>query len=818
MKQLYFITLLLFFVNSFGQKATILDAETKLPIASVAVFNEDKTSRTISDEKGVVDLTSFSELSVITFMHVSYVELELLKKQLKGMNYIIYLQNKSENLQEVFLSASKGKEKRERIAEQIEGISFKNIQKLSPQSAADILADIPGVKVQKSQFGGGSPVIRGMEANRVLLVIDGVRMNNAIFRKGHLQNSITVSPSQLDRTEVIFGPSSVIYGSDALGGVIHYYTKTPKLSNKLEVKTNYLSRFSTVNNGLISQIGTEISHKTWASYSSIAYSTFGDLKMGTKRSHGFEDWGKQPEYSNNTTKFYSQIPVFNPNPNKQHNVGYHQVDAIQKFVKPLSEKTDLTLNLQYSTSSNIPRFDRLTERLDNGNLKYAEWHYGPQNRLLISTQLALNPNKKWLDNGTITLAFQDIRESRIIRKFGSLNRSIRKEKVNVFSVNTDFFVPLTQKDNRILSYGFEVAYNDVTSKSRGEVLDIIGNKIIGFTDTFFVQTRYADGGSNYLSSAAYIDYRQTISKKSTLNTGIRFTRTNLNATWIDESLITLSDNNISLNNSAITLTAGYIYKPTKKWQINGVLSSGFRSPNIDDVGKVREKSGKVTVPNADLNPEFAYNAEFSVLKYFNDKESYFGLTTYYTLLNHYISREAFALNSIQTILFDNEWGDIVANVNNNNAYIIGSTFKLSAKIFPNLRFKTSATYTKGRAYDTNLPLSSIPPFFGDASFTYSKQDLEVSIYSRFNGRKKNKDFNTSEGIDNIEQTPFIESTGFYYGTPSWATLNFYTKSKINNNIDVQLTVGNILDQHYKEFASAISSPGRIFTFSVQGTF
>ena len=94
------------------------------------------------------------------------------------------------------------------------------------------MAAVPGIKVQKSQFGGGSPVLRGMESNRVLLVVDGVRMNNAIYRKGHLQNSITVSPNQLDRTEIIFGPSSVVYGSDALGGVIHYYTKHQKLSEK----------------------------------------------------------------------------------------------------------------------------------------------------------------------------------------------------------------------------------------------------------------------------------------------------------------------------------------------------------------------------------------------------------------------------------------------------------------------------------------------------------------------------------------------------------------------------------------------------------
>jgi len=815
MKKLYAFIFLLFSINAFSQKATIIDAETHQPIDNVAVFNENKTKRVVSNHKGNVDLSIFSNNAILTFSHISYIEFEVLKSKLKTSNYKIYLTNKAESLQEVFLVASKGKEQRSRIAEQLEGISYKTIQKLNPQTAADMLADIPGVKVQKSQFGGGSPVLRGMEANRVLLVIDGVRMNNAIYRKGHLQNAITVSPTQLDRTEVIFGPSSVIYGSDALGGVIHYYTKTPKLSDLPTMQANYLTRFNTVNNGFTSQFGAEVSRKKWASYTSVAYSTFGNLKMGTKRSHGFKNWGKQFKYSNNTTQFFNDNPVVNSNPNVQHNVGFHQIDLLQKFVLPVSEKTKLKLNLQYSTSSDIPRFDKLTE-LKNGNLKFAEWYYGPQDRLLISSQLELNPNKRFLDNGTITLAYQNIKESRINRKFGSLKRTVRNENVNVYSLNADFFVPLTKKEDRILAYGFEMAYNDVNSVATGETLNVVGNKIIGFTKDFFVQSRYADGGSNYLSTAAYLDYRQTLSKKATLNTGIRYTSTNLNAKWINHTLITLPNNDISLNNAAVTLTAGYIYKPAKNWQINTVLSSGFRSPNIDDVGKVREKKGNVTVPNASLKPEFAYNAEVGLLKFFNNKKAHLGFTAYYMLLNHYITRESYVLNGSSTIVFDGELGSVVANVNKNNAYVMGTTFELKTPIYQNLIFKTSFTYTKGRAYDTNLPLSSIPPIFGNVSFTYSKPKYELSIFSRFNGRKKLSNYNLIEGTDNVDQTPFIASKNQYYGTPAWTTYNFYIKYKITKSIDFEFAVNNILDQHYKEFASSISAPGRDFSISLIG--
>ena len=83
-------------------------------------------------------------------------------------------------------------------------------------------------------------MLRGFEANRVLLVVDGVRMNNAIYRSGHLQNAITIDPNVLERVEVIFGSSSVGYGSDALGGVVHYYTKTPKLNSEKKLKQLFL--------------------------------------------------------------------------------------------------------------------------------------------------------------------------------------------------------------------------------------------------------------------------------------------------------------------------------------------------------------------------------------------------------------------------------------------------------------------------------------------------------------------------------------------------------------------------------------------------
>ncbi|WP_299618353.1 TonB-dependent receptor [uncultured Tenacibaculum sp.] len=809
----------------FSQEITVYDAETGKVIESVAIFNKDKSKSGITNENGKLDVSEFSSSEIIYFTHVSYAEFSIKKSIILLNNNIVYLSKESEQLDEVVVSVFKNKAKTKRIAEQIEVIKAKEVQKIAAQTSADVLAAVPGIRVQRSQFGGGSPVLRGMESNRVLLVVDGVRMNNAIYRKGHLQNSITVSPNMLDRTEIVFGPTSVIYGSDALGGVIHYYTKTPKLSKDKEVKSNFFSRFSTVNNEVTNQASVELRFPKWGSFTSVSHSNFGDLQMGENRSHGFEDWGKITYFSENVGNKFVATPTLNSDPNLQRNTGFNQTDILQKFYVPLSKNTDLKLNIQYSTSSDVPRFDRLTELTDEtdpSSLKFAEWYYGPQDRLLISSQLEINPKKKWMKSGVFTLAYQNIKESRIQRKFGSLQRSYREEKVDIFSLNGDFSVPLARQRN--LGYGFEIAYNDVNSNSFGKELNVVNNEIVGFNGDFAVQSRYADGGSSYLSSALYFDYRQDISSNSTLNSGIRLTNTQLRAKWVDDTFITLPDNDISLSNTAITATIGYVYKPTKSWQLNAVLSSGFRSPNIDDVGKVREKGGNVTVPNVDLRPEHAYSGEIGLQKYFNDRKFKIGANVYYTLLTNYIYRDNFILNGSSTISFDGVDGNnIVANVNRDNAYVTGFTVNYQGKLFQNWTTTGSITYTKGRTFDTDEPMSSIPPLFGNFDVNYVNEKVEAGVNFRFNAKKDISDFNIDEGIDNHEQTPLVDATSSdpeqrYYGSPSWQTLSAFAKYNLSRNFSLQARVDNIFDEHYREFASGVSAPGRNLSVSLFANF
>ena len=164
---------------------------------------------------------------------------------------VIPLSSKDEILEEVVLSVARSQATRDKIAEQVGIISQKEIEIGVVATGADLLEINPNIRIQKSQGGGGSPVLRGFEANRVLIVVDGVRMNNAIYRSGHLQNAITIDPHNIDRVEVTFGSSSVGYGSDALGGVIHYFTKSPELNSKTLVKSEFSSTFNYANQSLL---------------------------------------------------------------------------------------------------------------------------------------------------------------------------------------------------------------------------------------------------------------------------------------------------------------------------------------------------------------------------------------------------------------------------------------------------------------------------------------------------------------------------------------------------------------------------------------
>ncbi len=455
------------------------------------------------------------------------------------------------NIKEVVISANKETQDKNKVAQQVTVITSEDIAKTNAQSTADLVA-AQGVGVQKSQQGGGSPMLRGFEASRVLLVIDGVRMNNIIYRAGHLQNIVTIDNAMLERVEIAYGPASTVYGSDALGGAIHFFTKNPTLSSdsKMLLKSNAYARYGTVNNEMSQHIDFNFGFKKFAFLISATNNNFGDLESGKNMNPFYTtEYGTRPFYVERINGKDSLIK--NTNKYLQKFSGFKQMDIMGKVLYQQNAKISHLLNIQYSNSSDVPRYDRLTDPKGNG-LNSAEWYYGPQLRLMgIYTFKYLDEEKTWLRSVVANVSSQTLQESRHNRNFGSQNLNHRIEDVSVLGLNIDIDNKLAKHD---LRFGIDVQNNNLKSTANQE-------KIVALT-TVPLDTRYPDGVNTMMNAALYATHTYEINSKLILNDGIRFGISNLHSTILDTTFRKLPFNEIQQNTPVYSGNIGIISIPS----------------------------------------------------------------------------------------------------------------------------------------------------------------------------------------------------------------------------------------------------------------
>jgi len=805
-----------------SQEILILDGVTGFPLEGVALFNSEKTKAIITNQEGKAPLSVFSEGDSLNIQFYGFESLKIFLGPQEFKNGVsMALEPKDQTLEEVILSVGRNAVSRKQIAEKVAVIDAQTIELQRPSTGADLVGLSPGVRIQKSQGGGGSPVIRGFEANRILMVVDGVRMNNAIYRSGHLQNAITVNPNTVERVEVIYGSSSVAYGSDALGGVIHYYTKSPLINSEEKSSSSFSSDFSSANLGTVNSFSTELSFNKWASLTSISYSNFGDIRMGTRRAHGYANWGLTPFYSENSRYSYQANPSLNENPNIQKNTAYNQLDLFQKFLVKLNDENQLVFNFQYSNSSDIPRYDKLIEQR-NGMLRYAEWFYGPQKRILIAPQLKLFPQKRFMNSGRITFAYQNIDESRNSRAFESFIRKTQKENVQVWSLNGDFEFELNQKHS--FSYGFEGTFNKVRSFAFGKELVVQQNEVVALKPSTPFPTRYPSKGSTYDSFASFVNWIWDLNNELTVNFGMRFTNTNLEARWKEYYNINALLEAVNLDALALTQTLALTYRPTEKIQWNLILSNGFRNPNIDDVGKIRENNGVLVVPNPSLFPEYAYNFELGIKRYFDQSKNYLSLRGFSTLISRHIGRSNYIIFSDTTtpdqatIRYNGEEVETYANNNLGNRYLYGGSLDGYYSLNTFLALRGNLSFIQAVKSEKYGPLPSISPAFGRIFIEYQKSNWLSYLSFEFSDNKNIEAYSIG-GEDGLEETPLLsENPLLYAGTPAWSELSWLAQYRWKKSTSFRIALENILDTHYRPFASGISAPGRNLKLGVNYSF
>ena len=706
-------------------------------------------------------------------------------------------------LNEIVLSTSKFSQKYREVPKKVIQINSKQIEFENPSTSADLLQNIGNIFIQKSQLGGGSPMIRGHSTNRLVLTVDGVRLNNAIYRGGNIHNVISISPLTIENTEVILGSASVLYGSDAIGGVMNFYTKKAKLSfdSNPHIELNINSRYSSASSEKMYHLDLNYGLKKIAFLSSFSKSDFGDLKMGI---NGPSDY-LRPNYVTQSSNG-EDILVINSNPRLQRNTGYDQTNFLQKVIYEPNENFSYDLGIHFSKTGNIPRYDRLIRGNTNQGLHYAEWYYGPQKWLLINSQMSLKPKEtKFYDELKLGLSFQKFSESRNSRRFDDSDLHSREENLNIFSVNLDFYNKISENSN--FTYGLEIIENKLGSSA----------KSININDSSEspISTRYPDN-SSLNSLGVYMNYKNKIIEDVFFQTGVRYSSTELKAD--------LSQNNIyydfvyettTLRNASFVGGIGlsWVRNTYNNWKFN--INTAFRSPNIDDLAKVFDSGpGNVIVPNPDLKAERSFGIEFG--GYFRTNNNIeLDFSSYATYLYNSFIRDDFTLsNGLSEIIYDGELSQIQALQNSSKSFIYGIEIGINTQLSKNFSIKSQHNLIAG--YELNevpiaMPVRHIPPNYGNLHLIFNKGNISIDSYLIYNSKISFNNLAESERIKSYMYA--LDKNGNPY-SPSWMTFNIRSKYSFSEMLNINFTIENITNRLYRPYSSGISAPGLNFIFSV----
>ena len=703
------------------------------------------------------------------------------------------------SMDEIVVSAKKWGQIKTDVSFPITTLSNEEMLFRSPQTAADLLGITNKVFIQKSQQGGGSPMIRGFATNRLLYTVDGVRMNTAIFRAGNIQNVISLDPFSIEKTEVVFGAAPVVYGSDGIGGVMAFQTLTPIFSydDEVFIKGSAAVRYSSANQENTKHFDVNLGWNNFASLTSISYNNFGDLRMGSK--------GPKEYLRNNSVirMDNKDVIVSNYDPLVQTPTGYEQYYIMQKFIYKMNEYVDYFAGIHISETSNHSRYDRLIRERNNAP-QFAEWYYGPQKWQMYNLGWNINRDVLLFDNMKFICAIQKFEESRNDRSFNNDILHSRTEEVDVFSADVDFYKILNDKTS--LYYGVEGVTNNV--KSTG-----IDTNILEKT-TAPAASRYPQ--ANWTSIGIYVSSDYKLSDITKLDAGVRYNYYLLEATF-DTTFYSFPFTEAKINNGALTANLGLTFKPANDWIFQTNLSTAFRSPNVDDMGKVFDsRAGFVTVPNPDLKAEYAYNGSLGITKLFGSNAK-INLNTYYTHLDNAMVIRDFQLNGLDSIMYDGNLSRVQAVQNAANAYVYGFDADIELKL-SSFFFSIYGNYQIGKEELDNgnkSPLRHAPPFFGKASFGYNHQKIKMNLFVSYASEISNE--NMPEEEKGKPEIYAIDNNGNPY-CPSWLTLNFRAEYKLNDIVSIIAGLDNILDARYRPYSSGIVSAGRNFVISLVTRF
>ena len=623
-----------------------------------------------------------------------------------------------------------------------------------------------GLYVQQSQAGGGSPILRGFEANRLLLAAEGLPLNMTIFRSGHLHNLILWPPCFIEQTEIHPGPTSAQWGSDALGGTINLRLRAPTPSWRVAIdhglesasRAYYLCGLVSDTTGLVG----------------LFYQRRGAVRAGKRLPAGGERW-LRPWYVVPTDS--QDYLVSNPSPYVQLPSGYDHAALLARRRTPQRDSWFFA-----TVTSAIPRYDRLTLLTPDGLPKYAEWFYGPHIWLIGQHR------QRWKSlTGQIGAFFYQ--ESRHRRRFQDRWRWNQYEQV--LGIRGLLTCSRTK-----LRYGLRLTTEYVRSFANYE------HTLHGIRQA--APTRYPHGGSWWATASPWLQYQTTIASQWKISLVLRQENAWLHARMgrsrIFYPFLPERIRRFWWNWAA----AVHLTRQTPYGRYGLLLRKGYKFPNLDDLAKIFDsRPGQVFLPDSRLRPEEVYGIEAPIL--FQRTFLTLRLSPYLNWLQHPIG----GLPTTDSLPYENEWSAIVQVSNLGAGYNYGLAGQLTLSI-AQWQLTASGQIVRGMMWtDTDtFPMAHIPPASVLATLQYPIQSrLRLRVQWYWQDAKPATLYNPS-GEDNLDYA-------LPYGLPAVQIWNLGFIWQPHPHVHVFMGIDNLLDTHWRAFASGISAPGRNFILNMR---
>ncbi|MEL6589033.1 MAG: TonB-dependent receptor [Bacteroidota bacterium] len=530
------------------------------------------------------------------------------------------------------------------------------IEQLSARSTPELLASIPGLWMQKTNHGGGSPFVRGLTGNQSLLMIDGIRLNNSTFRYGPNQYLNTIDPWNIERVEVIRGGGSVQYGSDALGGLVHIISQKPQFSKQgTQFHGQLIGKWMSHDMEKSGRVNIEVQSPRLALRLGASYKDFGDLLAGGDQ--GFEAPSGYTEYDGD---FMARIK--------------------------LQDRQLLTFAYQGVEQRNVGRYDQVAQR------GYEIYEFEPQRRQLMYARWQLDTDRAIFSRLRLTLSQQSSLEGRHKRRENAEIESFEEDKVATRGINLEINSALSP--NWQASSGIEM-YNDlINSKtSRRSLIDGLQTDQRGL---------YPDGATA-LNLAVYSLHKFQF-QQWLFSAGLRYNYFRLQAE--DEQF-----GNIDVQPQALVGNTSLQYLWTDQLTLILSYQNGFRAPNINDLSSFGSFDSGIEVPSADLASERSNNVELGIRC--QSEKLRFAFYAYHNQLSNLIARVPTTYQGSDSL--NGEAVFVKANID--RAYIRGLEAEFGWQFNRSWRVDAFGIYTLGED-EYGSPLRRIPPLHGSVQFRY----------------------------------------------------------------------------------------------------